>query len=174
VRSKFAKRYKKLDLAYFAGIVDGEGCIYCYEKRVDGKYITRSAGIQVANTSEALIQWLMKFHKGSTWTIVAPRYHQNKHVFVWRLCKSKEAYLLLKKILPYLVIKKSKAEDVIAKLETFRFYGKRGKFGGSPITPTGSRTIPSQALQGEGVEVRGEIIPICAARESEDMTRTTE
>jgi hypothetical protein len=175
MRSKYpGRKIRNISvIAYLAGIIDGEGSIYIYEKINKGKYIRRYAGIQVSSTDPKLIAWLQEKFPGTTYTQMPPYPHQWKESYTWRLTKAKEVYLLLKKLLPYLIIKKEKALEILAKLQTFRFYQARGEFGRRRET-----SIPSQALleEREGVEVSPEIMDISAPPEyiREDMTRATQ
>jgi hypothetical protein len=137
----------------------------------------------IASTSPELVIWLKdNFKDGVTWKTDAGREKGWKTAYYWRISKSKHVYNILSNVLPYLTIKKTKAMEVMAKIETFKrfksnpqvLFRKRGKFGETPDVATNLRTIPSRAGKPEGVEVRGEIIPICSAGESQDMTRTIE
>ena len=124
ISRKFNKReeeMKAVDLAYMAGIVDGEGCIaidrftnknlpsYCYRLK-----------LRVTNTNHWLIEQ-MKYYFGGNIKTVRPRNEKVKQAWEWYLA-GKPASLCLKFLLPYLHIKKPQAELGI------RFQaGKQGK-----------------------------------------------
>ena len=82
------------DLAYFAGIFDGEGNIY----------IQRSHVIQITTTSEELKLWLL-------WNIggVCCTYHDgndtHKRVYKWRVIRKADVIALATAVLPYCVVK---------------------------------------------------------------------
>lgn len=101
---------KKIDLAYTAGIIDGEGCINI--SRRQGKHQSTRLQVSVVNTNEWLCQWLKMQFGG----IVRSRraYKPNhKPSYSWQL-GHKKASEFLRLILPYLNIKKPNAEIAIA------------------------------------------------------------
>ena len=105
-------RYKKIDLAYVAGIVDGEGSISITSsdrKRSNGiidKYYFLS--VTVSNTNKPILIWLQSLFGGSLYD--KRNYYENcKPVHIWR-CASNIALRFLKRIYPYLRIKKLHAE----------------------------------------------------------------
>jgi hypothetical protein len=88
------------DKAYIAGIIDGEGHIDLRFKKVD-----------VSNTNNDLIQWLIK--KVGGFIVVKPNYNvKHKKSWSWRLA-AVGSRGLLKEILPYLIIKKETAEKLL-------------------------------------------------------------
>ena len=106
-----------VEKAYLAGILDGEGSIgisrYQHPQSKVPHYVTY---FSIANTSEELMEWLEEkiFKKISIKRKIKPR----KSGFGKKPCYqitigTKKVYLLLKTILPYLVIKKKRAEKVI-------------------------------------------------------------
>jgi hypothetical protein len=108
------------EMAYIAGIVDGEGCIQAHYKR---KLALR---LEVGNTDRVLIDWLELKLGGRITTI--PREHPRRTIFLWRLA-SLEAVPVLKALLPYLIVKKRQAELFI-ELADVSHRGLRGR----PIT----------------------------------------
>lgn len=104
---------KKTDLAYTAGIIDGEGCISLsrYGKG-DTYYISLS--VSVGNTNEWLIQWL-KFSYGGRTILKGGKNRQGKN---WKPCwewiiSSNEALDFLRLLYPYLRLKKAQTEIAI-------------------------------------------------------------
>ena len=102
----------KTELAYIAGIIDGEGSISLVPsklKRANGRSIFPL--VRIANTNFGLIDWLgHRLAGGRHYTDqVSERRKPVAHIG-WA---SNEAVLLLKAVLPYLVIKKPHAELVI-------------------------------------------------------------
>jgi len=112
---------KAVDLAYIAGIIDGEGCIaidrftnkelpdYCYRLK-----------LRVTNTNRWLIEQL-RFSFGGNIKIIKPRNDKAKEAWEWYLA-GESAVSCLKFVLPYLHIKKPQAELGI-KFQS----GKQGK-----------------------------------------------
>ena len=101
----------KTDLAYIAGIVDGEGYIGIsadHRKRNPNRPCWRLR-VTVTNTNE----WLMQFLKFSFGGIIdLKRSSSLKPCYNWTLCRSNAAEFL-KLILPYLRLKRPQAELAI-------------------------------------------------------------
>ena len=102
---------KRIDLAYVAGIVDGEGCISIIKHRDSdcrrGYYFHLT--VNVSNTNEWLIAWLKFAFGGHTHTRKKGNY---RPLYQWFIDAS-QAFKFLKLILPYLRIKKPQAELAI-------------------------------------------------------------
>ena len=104
-------KVKKTDLAYIAGIVDGEGCITL--ARATRKHPTSLCGysidtlVIVSNTNKWLLEYL-KFAFGGS--VRAQKLGENRKVcYHWRL-SSRQAEAFLELILPYLHLKRPQAE----------------------------------------------------------------
>ncbi len=122
---------KKTDLAYTAGIIDGEGCIYIH-KRVTPENRSRvrySLLIKVSSTDEWLIEWLHFAWGGAigTHSEKSRRLKNWSPAWQWTL-QTKQAYEFLKLILPYLQLKKPQAELAL------KFQERKRKGGGSGST----------------------------------------
>lgn len=99
------------EIAYFAGIFDGEGTIGCYA----GNRV-----VSVASTTDDLIDWMMaKFPGGSIYTQPwdpeqqdGPFFHRKPvhHVRWTRMSVMAE---LLELCMPYLIVKKDKAQRML-------------------------------------------------------------
>lgn len=111
----------KIEIAYLAGIIDGEGCIRlakCYSKNAGRLHIR----ITVANRSLKLVKWLKK-KTGWKYNI-----HANSGAFYWRVT-SEGARKILKLILPYLVIKKAQAKLALTlPVKTYKTNLKRNEY----------------------------------------------
>ena len=95
-------KLSKIDIAYMAGIVDGEGSITAY--------VTQRTRIRltVTNTSLELMKWMVSRFGGSFYT-KAKKEERNMQAYGWEVaCKKAEKALRL--LLPFLVIKKRQAE----------------------------------------------------------------
>lgn len=120
---------KKTDLAYTAGIVDGEGCIsilprnYQKQKTVHIRYILQVA---VGSTDEWLPMWL-KFAYGGHLHKIAPKKLSHNPAWYWQLT-SNQAKVFLELILPYLHLKRDQATLAIQ----FQSRKRRWGFKGSP------------------------------------------
>lgn len=125
-RRKYYKRsknyiptaYKPTDLAYFAGIVDGEGCFFISEvpKKCGDGYVTKHYRglLKVDNTDEALIDWMCNIFSG---TCSARTRHTSSRKFertVYSWIATGDRLLdLCEQILPYLIIKKEHCQNMI-------------------------------------------------------------
>ena len=107
----------KIDLAYTAGIMDGEGCIYIYKEK-NNIYEMR---VSVGSTDEWLPMWL-KLVYGGTARLKRPA--SDNWSALWEWCiRTKEAMLFLNLILPYLHLKRPQAEIAI------RFESRKKRVG---------------------------------------------
>lgn len=97
---------EQIDLAYLAGIIDGEGSINisCNPKHGRNYY---SLKLDITNTSDALMQWLEDKFRGHIGTSYA-RSQNRTNLHSW-IVSGKQAQYLLYKVLPYLVIKTEQA-----------------------------------------------------------------
>ena len=109
------------ELAYAAGIVDGEGCIGV-------RSIVRSPRhvrivVEVANTDARLVRWLEEPWPPSKKIrpmVRKTRYSaKHKPLFLWMLT-SRKAEAFLSDVLPYLLIKKDQAELALAAQATIK------------------------------------------------------
>ena len=98
---------KKTDLAYIAGIIDGEGCIRI---TIDGSHYRHSRMyISVASTDQWLIQYLRMAFDGH---IYSKHLEHRKASWEWVL-GGESALIFLQAILPYLYLKRPQAEIAI-------------------------------------------------------------
>lgn len=104
-------KIREMELAYMAGIIDGEGCITINHARnwecLTG--YTNMLQVKVAMTNYKVPYWLLDKCGGSL------REHQpinHKLVFIWTI-GSRQAANLLNQLLPYLKITKEQAEVAI-------------------------------------------------------------
>jgi hypothetical protein len=111
------EKIPEVEKAYLAGIIDGEGVIgiskYHHPHAKREHYVTY---FSIINTSKALADWLEEkiFSKISVKRRMVPRVSSLGKKPCYRFTiGTKNACILLKAILPYLVIKKRQAELVI-------------------------------------------------------------
>jgi hypothetical protein len=118
--------WTEIQLAYLAGIIDGEGTIYIQGRIKEGRnrfnYFPR---FQVGNTDIKLINWLFDNFGGNRYTK-----DRSKHNPKWRT--QYEWYTnpilldqLLPLIIPFLVIKKEHAKIMFDFRQTFNLYPGR-------------------------------------------------
>lgn len=127
------KEYTIAQIAYLAGIIDGEGSIYignfsCNPKTKVPYYQTN---IQVTNTDKPLIDWLYEIF-GGLFSKRTPKQHASnsrKQAYIWTASGDRVTHLC-ELILPYLIAKKRQCEIMIKMRATFTknhcTKGKRG------------------------------------------------
>jgi len=123
----------KVEKAYLAGIIDGEGCISIHKQLGTRQLRKRHIlYIHIANTDEKLMQYLLNKVGGN----VSRRQVKKKWKIsrVWRIGDNK-AKELLKQVYPYLILKRKQAKIGFELRETYnnneRFTEKdnHAKFG---------------------------------------------
>lgn len=100
---------KKTDLAYLAGLFDGEGCVHIrHNKRNDcPKGVQYQLMIRVAMASEHLCRLYQMSFGGRVYQC---KKYKSYHKQLWQwVCSSRQAGDFLKAISPYLILKKSEA-----------------------------------------------------------------
>jgi hypothetical protein len=117
------KKWDKVDLAYLAGLIDGEGCITLGRTVRAGQRRGESRtydSLTIVNTNRDVLLWVQEVFGG--------RIHANikreqgwKTAFSWYATNPAS---VLKAILPYLKIKKRQAEIFLEFCATKRRYGK--------------------------------------------------
>ena len=112
---------KKVDIAYVAGIVDGEGCIGLNINKI-GERGSYRIKISVSNTNEWLCQWLYLSFGGCV--SKSQKAGNRKLQWQWFISGNK-ALSCLNTIYPYLHIKRAQAEIAI-KYQSNRCH-KRGR-----------------------------------------------
>lgn len=101
-----------ISLEYLAGLVDGEGCIRLHPSN-KGKYRKYYPRLQVTNTYKPILDMLVDHYGGAIHTdSFGPRKPNWKVKHDWRISGDK-ARDLLNQLLPYLIIKKDKAIEVL-------------------------------------------------------------
>jgi hypothetical protein len=99
---------QETDKAYLAGIIDGEGTIHATIN--DSGAMT--SWIAVYNTDKDLMDWIEEtFIVGGVYQVKRRQKHW-KTSYVWK-CNGRAGASVLKAVLPYLRVKKAKAEKYI-------------------------------------------------------------
>lgn len=97
---------------YLAALIDGEGSI-CVES--DKRRVTCRPRVTIANNCEELLRFAQKLINGSY------VYHifstEKGNLYQLNLCRSKCVMELLEEILPYLIVKRRKAEEALIFLQ---------------------------------------------------------
>lgn len=106
-----------IEIAYTAGIIDGEGCIRMQKNR--GIYLA------VGNTSLDLLVWLRDRWGGKIYDSIAHlKLPNSKRFYQWQL-HGKHALFVVEKIAPFLIIKQKQALKV---LELKSVIGRRDNY----------------------------------------------
>lgn len=113
------------DLAYAAGIIDGEGCIYA--RVYDSKSgVATLLQLQVSMCSEQVVRWFAETFGGDVYTA---RYASLKlrEIFIWQV-RGKNVAVVLSALLPYLKEKAKRARLAIELADCIQpqgYYGRR-------------------------------------------------
>lgn len=112
-------------IGYTAGLLDGEGTIAWSETPQKG---TRGAGGRfvvnitqgVANDGDNLTRWLRDTWQLGTTSVQEPEGFSGRrhHQYYWHVGARREVYHLLTTCMPYLRVKRQRAEDCIAYIQT--------------------------------------------------------
>lgn len=131
-----------IELAYIAGLFDGEGCIGIHRQ----KYLSRKdrkkpykkghsnhpnstyrSIITIANTDKEIIEYIQSCFNGSTHQVIVHKGNPKwKDSYEWR-ASTKTAADIIKLLLPYLRIKRRRAEILLKYQEFKDSLAKRGK-----------------------------------------------
>jgi len=105
---------RELDLSYIAGIFDGEGSIHITKLNPTQSYKSTKYVLHfyVGNTNLEMLKELKSFFGGSLTLDARKDVPNSKPFWHWNL-GPKAAYLVIKELLPYLKIKKERAEVAI-------------------------------------------------------------
>jgi hypothetical protein len=124
-----------VELAYVAGIVDGEGCIAIRFANPTGsmRSVSYSAVVTVGNTSRALIEYLVSLYAVGCVTYRAPT-KTRRSSYLWTI-ESRKAREVIAPLRPYLVVKRAQADVLMDFVDNFdSFKGARlGHKGGMRI-----------------------------------------
>lgn len=89
--------------AYFAGIIDGEGCI----SLTPNKRGVWNAVVIVASTFRSMLEWIEENYGGGI------HFHKRggnrKHLWDWRVSSKEDISNIIDKVLPFLIIKREQA-----------------------------------------------------------------
>lgn len=94
---------------YLAGVIDGDGCLFMYKDKKGNAYL----GMEVANTNEQFVKYVATLIGGKPYVSSPKGRLGHKKCFHVRLYKRKHVISLLKTLLPYLIIKKEKALEIL-------------------------------------------------------------
>lgn len=99
------------DLAYAAGIIDGEGCIYSRVHLTKSGSISTLLQLQITMCSECVIAWFAELFGGDVFVSQPPSL-KNKVRYIWQI-RGRQVGPVLQALLPYLREKKQRAKLAI-------------------------------------------------------------
>ena len=110
----------QLDIAYIAGLFDGEGCItykqYMRKRKGQKKaYPTWSIRMEIAMTDKSILVWLHEVLGVGT---VNPKRYKTKYTVGWKKqwrwrCQHRDAYYVARLLWPYAHVKLHKIQKII-------------------------------------------------------------
>ena len=101
--------WTETELAYFAGISDGEGSFVLHRHKTGYRF---SCQLQVGNTDVRLLEWVRARFGGS---VNLERRHNTAHKPVYRwVCQADNLSEMMTALLPYLIAKRDQAELMLA------------------------------------------------------------
>lgn len=133
------KNYTIAEIAYLAGIIDGEGSIYIgnfsSNPKTGAKYY--QTNIEVSNTDKTLIDWLIATFGGLVTQYTEKQTPINSRKEVWRWTASGDRVThICELIYPYLICKRRQCEIMLKMRATYTGNGKglshKGKSGVQP------------------------------------------
>jgi len=113
-------------IAYFAGLLDGEGCIRIGRFHNSGGVLRYRAFIQIAMTDEAPIDWLTSVVGGKKYIDWKRNDIKSKVCYCWQT-NAKEGAAILRRALKYLLVKRERADLYIRFSETLCSQGGKGE-----------------------------------------------
>src|SRR5215469_13265102 len=121
-----------IDIAYAAGLFDGEGSITIGRRKTKGaRKPTYFVEILMGNTSLSVLEW-MKQKFGGRITHNGGNRHNENHRQAWRwMASTRQAGRVLRLLLPFLKIKEKQAKLAISFQERVSKYNARN---GNPLT----------------------------------------
>lgn len=140
---------KKVDIAYIAGIIDGEGCISIWRRhRVKSSDVYYTAiCVSMGMTSEWMIRWMQMLFGGSVYK--NKRHPLHKDSWQWNV-RNERAMEMIKLILPYLKLKRGQAELAIKFHEAKAIRGLRHKTPGDLVVEQ-AQLVVMRAMNKRGV-----------------------
>ena len=117
---KSGRKHTPIDLAYLAGLIDGEGSVivnpYC--PREGQRFKQYNLRVLVVNTNKEILEWIKSIFGGGVYSHGKPESIKHKQCYTWNI-DAKKAEILLREVFPYLKIKKPQAKVALEFRKTF-------------------------------------------------------
>lgn len=110
------------EVGYIAGLVDGEGTIDIRRHKKDYKFTAdmQVPRLRVGNTNRQVIEWLSAKLGGTISINRSNEKHGHKRAYNYSLENAKTLRWLLPQIIPCLIIKRGKAQELLAFIDTMK------------------------------------------------------
>ena len=133
------KEYLSTDIAYLAGIIDGEGCIYIgnFSNNPKTGEPYHQTNMQVTSTDQPLIDWLVVTFGGlfSKRTAKQHSINSRKQAYMWTASGERLTHLC-ELILPFLKIKTRQCEIMLKMRKTYDIpHFQKGHSGALTLDP---------------------------------------
>jgi len=146
------EKLTEIQVAYFAGLLDGEGCVRIGKFRNSSGVTRYRAYIVIAMTDVRPINWLVNTIGGKKYIDKKKRFGNSKICFCWTL-NAKEGSTILRRTLPYLLVKSEQSRNFIAFAETLTGRGGRGI--NKPISQSLLKTRAQMFLVSQSLNQKG-------------------
>lgn len=127
-QSKFEGWADESRLAYFAGLFDGEGCVYISRKKSTGVSPSFGLHVNVSNCHRGVLELLERLYGGYVKHYTETRVNQ-RDWFTWQLSGGKMAAKFLQDIRPFSIIK---ADQINLGLEFVNHINSRATYRLTP------------------------------------------
>ncbi len=117
--------YHKTDLAYFSGLLDGEGCLRVGRFKNSNGEIRYRAQCAIAMTEKAPIEWLHSVFGGGVYLDRKRNNPKSKVCHIWQI-NAQQASAILIQALPYLKVKAGQARLIVEFTKGLTGQGGRG------------------------------------------------
>ena len=98
--------------AYFAGLLDGDGCITIQKSPLKAGYTVYGGHVSIVNTYSPVVYSAAEMYGGRSY--LRTKETENRFSsFQWQLRKKKPIELVLLKLLPYLILKRDQAKVLL-------------------------------------------------------------
>lgn len=124
-------KLQKWQAAYLAGLVDGEGCVAVTRTNTSAsakgckRGFSYRASIAIAIIDLEVLEWAIKITGVGKLCNVKCTSVKHRQAYKWTVW-SNEAQELLKQLLPFLIVKKDQAKNLIEFQSKMRFPGRFG------------------------------------------------
>jgi hypothetical protein len=117
----------EVDKAYLAGFFDGEGCVGYYDaaKSYSHRPAYFHASVSVCNTDPRAILWIKKITGMGKSKIIRFTDGKRRVAYQWQIGKKADILLFLHTIRPYLRVKDTQVDVLLAHLATEDAYTKK-------------------------------------------------